>query len=166
MYKVKPIAASLSAAFCLLFGESELYSMNIHQILFLCDNCDATASWLASLHQLQKAYSITIARRQPISIYAAANFDLIIIEAETGTRLDVLETCHRLRARTNAPILFVSSIDDEAYALEAYEVGANEYIVKPISTQILHAKLEAWNRWIVPAKSHSLLPVHEVVKVI
>ena len=167
----KPISAALSAAllpstFLSATRESELQKMNIHQVLFLSDHCDATASWLAGLHRLQKAYSITITHRQTISSYVAASFDIIIIEAEISTMSEVLGTCLRLRAFTNTPILVVSSIEDEEYALEVYEVGANEYIVKPVSIEIVHAKLEAWRRWIVPAKKQVLLPAQDVVKVI
>jgi PleD family two-component response regulator len=167
----KPLPASrsasvLSSTFLFDIRESELQKMNIHQVLFLGDNCDATASWLAGLHRLQKAYSITIAHRQAISTYAAASFDLIIIEAEVSTMYEVLGTCRRLRTITNTPILLVSSIEDEEYALEVYEAGANEFIVKPVSLEILHAKLGAWRRWVVPAKKQVLLPTHDVVKVI
>jgi DNA-binding response OmpR family regulator len=140
--------------------------MNIHQVLFLGDNCDTTALWLAGLHKLRRAYSITIAYRQALSTHAATTFDLILIEVESSTMQAALETCRRLRARTTTPILFVSALGDEEYALEAYEAGANEYIVKPISVQILHAKVEAWRRWIVPTMQQVSLPAQDVVEVI
>jgi two-component system response regulator VanR len=140
--------------------------MNIHQVLFLGDNCDTAALWLAGLHELHRAYSITIAYRQSLSTHAATTFDLILIEVEPSTMQGALETCRRLRARTTTPILFVSALDDEEYALEAYAAGANEYIVKPISVQILHAKIEAWRRWIVPTMQQVSLPAQDVVEVI
>jgi DNA-binding response OmpR family regulator len=140
--------------------------MNSHQVLFLGDNCNTTALWLAGLHELRRAYSIAVANRQLISTHTASSFDLILIEVEGGTMLEVLETCRRLRSRTNAPILCISSIDDEDSALELYEAGANEYIVKPISLNMLHAKLEAWRRWIVPTKEQLSLSAQDMVMVI
>ena len=47
-------------------------------------------------------------------------------------------------------MLLLSSIDDEDYAVESYNAGVDEFIVKPISLPLLCAKLLAWQRWYTP----------------
>jgi two-component system KDP operon response regulator KdpE len=52
-----------------------------------------------------------------------------------------------LRAEADIPILlFVSSTKKESFLLAAYEAGIDEYMVKPISTSLFHAKINAWLR--------------------
>jgi DNA-binding response OmpR family regulator len=125
--------------------------MSPHQLLFLTSDCDAAALWLAGLDQFDRTYSITIASLLDFSTAAAASFDLIIIKVEADTMTEAIDTCRRLSSKANGPILVLSSLDDEDYAVEVYKREADEYILKPIGLPLLHAKVKAWQRWIVPA---------------
>jgi DNA-binding response OmpR family regulator len=67
--------------------------------------------------------------------------DLVILDInlpdETGLNL-----CQEIR-KTDAIIVMLSSMQDTNYILEAFERGADDYIVKPFNLQILKAKIEA-----------------------
>jgi DNA-binding response OmpR family regulator len=125
--------------------------MSPHQLLFLTSDCDAAALWLAGLDQFDRTYSITVASQSDASSTPETHFDLILVEAEADTMAETLDTCRHLCSTTSAPLLVLSSLDNEDYALETYKAGIDEYIVKPLGFALLHAKLQAWQRWIVPA---------------
>jgi DNA-binding response OmpR family regulator len=142
--------------------------MSNHRVLFLTDNYNTddyntTESWLFALEQFGKTYSVTSAHLSALLTHEAAKFDLIVIEVERGTIADALQTCQRLRSWTNKPILVLSSLDDENFALDVYKAGADEYVVKPISIDLLHAKLQAWQRWSMPMK-RQIVSVRPITK--
>ena len=48
--------------------------------------------------------------------------------------------CKRLRERSNCPIVFLTALGTEDNILKGYELGADEYMVKPFSLKVLYAK--------------------------
>ncbi|MEM8829864.1 MAG: response regulator transcription factor [Cyanobacteria bacterium P01_G01_bin.19] len=67
--------------------------------------------------------------------------DLVLLDInlpdDTGLRL-----CEEMR-QTNVMIVMLSSMTDDAYILEAFARGADDYITKPFDLQILKARFEA-----------------------
>lgn len=53
------------------------------------------------------------------------------------------EVCKALRKRSNCPIIFLTALGNEDNILTGYEIGADEYMVKPFSLKILYAKILA-----------------------
>jgi DNA-binding response OmpR family regulator len=51
--------------------------------------------------------------------------------------------CRDLRASSNVPILVVSGLSDEANQVKALELGADDYLVKPVSGRVLLARIKA-----------------------
>jgi hypothetical protein len=131
--------------------------MDTHHVLLLAENIDAMAIWLSDLHWIEKPYSITLAPLDLTIDDNVASYDLIIIQAGASTMSDAVETLTQLyAAMTKAPLLFISSVDDEEYIVKVYEAGADEYIIIPIGPLLFHVKLEAWLQWRVPVQSRSL----------
>lgn len=58
-------------------------------------------------------------------------------------RMDGLETCRRLRAVGEVPILFLSSRDEEIDRVLGIELGADDYVVKPFSPREVVARVQA-----------------------
>ncbi|MDY0969197.1 response regulator, partial [Sphingomonas sp. CFBP9021] len=58
--------------------------------------------------------------------------DLVVLDINMP-RMDGIETCRRLRARSDLPILFLSSRDDELDRVLGIELGADDYVTKPFS---------------------------------
>ena len=50
------------------------------------------------------------------------------------------EVCKALRAKSNCPIVFLTALANEDNILRGYEIGADEYMVKPFSLKVLYAK--------------------------
>jgi DNA-binding response OmpR family regulator len=57
--------------------------------------------------------------------------------------LDGLEVCRRLRAASDVPIIVVSAREAELDRVMGFELGADDYVVKPFSTRELVARIRA-----------------------
>ncbi|WP_371376269.1 response regulator transcription factor [Thalassotalea aquiviva] len=68
--------------------------------------------------------------------------DLIILDIGLPGK-DGYKVCHELRGTYNGPILFLTSHDSEAEHLAAYSVGADDFMVKPVSPKLLSAHVDA-----------------------
>ncbi len=51
--------------------------------------------------------------------------------------------CEKLRAESKAPVLFISSRTESADQIMAMNLGADDYLVKPFSAELLVAKVNA-----------------------
>ena len=56
---------------------------------------------------------------------------------------DGFTACTAIRERKDIPIIMMSARDDEESKLTGYRLGADDYIAKPVSVQILTAKVKA-----------------------
>ena len=54
-----------------------------------------------------------------------------------------IELCRRIRGASNVPIIVVSGEDDEGSKIEAFDSGADDYVVKPFSVGELLARVRA-----------------------
>lgn len=77
--------------------------------------------------------------------------DLIVIDVN-APHAQRIELCQKFRALTASPILLFLPSNNENEILEAYQIGVDECVVKPISPAIFLAKIMAWARrsWSVP----------------
>jgi DNA-binding response OmpR family regulator len=58
-------------------------------------------------------------------------------------RLDGLEVCKRLRARSSVPIIMLTARDDELDKVVGLELGADDYITKPFSIREFRSRVRA-----------------------
>ena len=66
--------------------------------------------------------------------------DLVVLDIGLSD-LDGLEVCRRLRSSANIPIVFLTSRADEIDQLVGFAAGADDYITKPFSPQVLLARI-------------------------
>ncbi len=55
--------------------------------------------------------------------------------------VDGWQVCKQVRAFSNVPIVILSALDDPAMIASALDAGADDYLVKPVSSSILVAHL-------------------------
>ncbi|MHB1338659.1 MAG: response regulator transcription factor [Bellilinea sp.] len=84
------------------------------------------------------------------------NPDIIILDLLMPD-MDGMETCKKIREFSQAPILILSALDQPVYIVDALNAGADDYLVKPVSSTILIAHLQKLSRRIT-AKKHSMSP--------
>jgi two-component system catabolic regulation response regulator CreB len=73
---------------------------------------------------------------------AAASADLILLDLvlPDGNGLEFLS---RLRARSDVPVIVLTSRDEETDRVEGLEMGADDYVVKPFSPREVAARVRA-----------------------
>jgi len=100
-------------------------------------------------HQVSIAYTGTDGTDQLLrNHYDAALLD-ILLPGMSG--LSVLEKVRACRCTT--PILMLTAVDDVPRVLEAFDLGADDYLVKPFLLEILLARVRAITR-----RSKNVLP--------
>ena len=57
--------------------------------------------------------------------------------------MDGLELCRRLRERLTCPIIFLTARVEDADQLEGFSAGADDYVLKPFSLEVLGARVRA-----------------------
>lgn len=68
--------------------------------------------------------------------------DLILLDVMLPGKTGI-DLCRELRARSGVPIIFISARADETDRVVGLELGADDYIPKPVSTRELLARMRA-----------------------
>jgi two-component system response regulator ChvI len=68
--------------------------------------------------------------------------DLAVLDIKMP-RMDGMELLQKLRARTQMPVIFLTSKDDELDELMGLRLGADDYITKPFSQRLLLERIRA-----------------------
>lgn len=91
-----------------------------------------------------KGYQVSEAEngQQAVNLLRKQTFDLIFLDIMMPG-MDGLEACKKIREYTDAPILFLTALYDEETKLKGYACGADDYVTKPFSLDVLYAKAEA-----------------------
>ena len=79
---------------------------------------------------------------QTVRSLRCMEFDVILLDVMLPDG-DGVTLCRELRQSFHCPILFISCIDDNDTIIRALENGGDDYIVKPFSNQVLHARIQA-----------------------
>lgn len=79
---------------------------------------------------------------QAYGIVELENPDLIVLDIllEDGSGIDF---CHSIRNITVAPIIFLTSLLEEATKIKALQIGGDDYITKPYKLAELSARIQA-----------------------
>ncbi|KRB67778.1 response regulator transcription factor [Noviherbaspirillum sp. Root189] len=113
-------------------------------VLIIEDNPDIIANLFGFLEPL--GYILDIARNGPIGLERAivGGYDVIVLDLSLPG-IDGIEVCRRLREdhQIAAPILMLTARDTECDKLAGFDVGADDYLVKPYSLLELDARLKA-----------------------
>lgn len=82
-----------------------------------------------------------------LHLAATNRYDALVLDLGLPG-IDGLALCKRLRedARSNVPVLMLTAKDTERDKLTGFEVGTDDYLVKPFSLAELHARLKALAR--------------------
>ena len=74
--------------------------------------------------------------------FDAQPVDLVVLDIMLP-RLDGLEVCKRLRAKSTVPIIMLTARDDELDKVIGLELGADDYITKPFSIREFRSRVRA-----------------------
>jgi DNA-binding response OmpR family regulator len=111
--------------------------------ILLVDDEDSIQKLLA--YPLEReGYRVIPARdgEEALARFEAEHVDLVVLDIMLP-RLDGLEVCKRLRARSMVPIIMLTARDDELDKVVGLELGADDYITKPFSIREFRSRVRA-----------------------
>jgi DNA-binding response OmpR family regulator len=80
--------------------------------------------------------------REALDRFGEGKFDLVVLDIMMP-KLDGIEVCRRLRARSQVPIIMLTAKDDEIDKVLGLEMGADDYITKPFSVREFRSRVRA-----------------------
>jgi len=80
--------------------------------------------------------------REALDRFSESTFDLVVLDVMMP-RMDGLEACRRLRARSSVPIIMLTAKADEVDKIVGLELGADDYITKPFSVREFRSRVKA-----------------------
>ncbi len=81
-----------------------------------------------------------------LGMAAASSFDVIVLDIMLP-RLDGFSVARQLReARNQTPLLMLTAKDSDADVVRALDIGADDYLTKPFSFEVLLARIRAVGR--------------------
>lgn len=112
-------------------------------ILFLED--EITIAEVTTEYMLMKGYDVTWVENGRIAIDSlnTQKFDLIILDIMVPeiTGIEVLAHIHKMEL--SIPVIMLSALGDETTQLQAFNLFADDYIIKPFSPLLLLKRIEA-----------------------
>ncbi|MEO5340478.1 MAG: hybrid sensor histidine kinase/response regulator [Magnetococcus sp. MYC-9] len=105
---------------------------------------DVPANIKVLLPTLQPDFEVSIATngQQALQLAESQKPDLILLDI-VMPEMDGYEVCTRLKANEQTrdiPVIFITAKDDESDEMTGLELGAVDYITKPFSAAIVHAR--------------------------
>jgi DNA-binding response OmpR family regulator len=79
---------------------------------------------------------------EALALFDSEPVDLVVLDVMLP-RLDGLEVCKRLRAKSSVPIVMLTARDDELDKVIGLELGADDYITKPFSIREFRSRVKA-----------------------
>lgn len=73
---------------------------------------------------------------------ASCGPDIILLDVGMP-KLDGFEVCRRLREHVSCPIVFLTARVEDVDALTGFEVGGDDYVIKPFSLAVLGARVQS-----------------------
>ena len=80
--------------------------------------------------------------REALTRFSEQQFDLVVLDVMMP-RMDGLEVCRRLRARSSVPIIMLTAKSEEIDKVLGLELGADDYITKPFSMREFRSRVKA-----------------------
>ncbi|MDF2557755.1 MAG: response regulator transcription factor [Bacillales bacterium] len=89
--------------------------------------------------------------------FKEGEYDLVMLDVNMP-KMDGFTVCKMIRQKSNVPIIMLTALEEEQDQLKGFENGADDYITKPFSFNLLIKRVEAvLRRGITEAESGSLL---------
>jgi DNA-binding response OmpR family regulator len=80
--------------------------------------------------------------QEAVERFQDVNPDLVVLDVMMP-RMDGLEACRRLRARSSVPIIMLTAKSEELDKVLGLELGADDYITKPFSMREFRSRVKA-----------------------
>lgn len=115
------------------------------QVILVVDDVPANIDVLSEI--LRPTYQVKVVTNGPMALkiaMASEPPDLILLDIMMP-EMDGYEVCRQLKANVstrNIPVIFVSAMDEVKDETKGFELGAVDYITKPVSPPIVKARVK------------------------
>ena len=79
---------------------------------------------------------------EALELLTGHDYDAVLLDVMMPG-LDGFSVCRAVRRRSGVPVIFLTALYGEENMLYGYELGADDYVTKPFSLSVLHAKTMA-----------------------
>lgn len=79
---------------------------------------------------------------EALSLIKYETFDIVLLDIMMP-EMDGIEVCEKLREEKNTPIIMLTAKGEESNRVQGFEVGADDYIVKPFSPREVVLRVKA-----------------------
>lgn len=76
-----------------------------------------------------------------LELFQSDSIDLVILDIGLP-KIDGWSVCRRIRKNSNIPIIILTARSDEDDSILGYELGADDYLIKPYNPRVLMAKVK------------------------
>ncbi|MFD8617928.1 two-component system response regulator CseB [Streptomyces sp. NPDC059513] len=120
---------------------------------------DATIRRAVQLALERYGYRVAVAADglSGLEAFRAGAYDVLILDVMLP-ELDGIGLCHRIREESLVPVLMMSARGDALDVVAGLEAGADDYVIKPVDTPVLVARIRALLRRATFAPSQSPPP--------
>jgi DNA-binding response OmpR family regulator len=100
---------------------------------------------LVDLYLRREGFRVLLARDADEGLATVGREDpwMVILDVGLPGRRDGFDVCRELRAKSAVPVLFLTARDDEMDRIVGLELGADDYLTKPLSPRELVARVKA-----------------------
>jgi len=125
--------------------------MQPHRILIVDDDTDICE--IVQAYCEKEGYAVAVAHNQADASERIVDFqpDLIVLDIMLGNE-NGIEWCIAIRRDTAAPIVFLSSHEEDEVKIRALAHGGDDYVTKPFSPGVLVARMKAHLRRVATAR--------------
>lgn len=79
---------------------------------------------------------------EALKLLLTNSYELIILDIMLPG-VSGFDICKKVRSKSDCPIIFVTALGNEENILKGYELGGDDYVVKPFNVKELYAKCDA-----------------------
>jgi len=136
----------------------ELGFTHVPKVYVVCNRPDTAALWGSILREKGLTVIFESSLNKALACWSVQIPNIVVIDMDCENQ-ELIETCMAFRGNSVNPILLLLQTHHETTILDAYAVGVDDVIVKPISPAVFQAKIMAWIRhsWTVPVEKLDLV---------
>ena len=109
--------------------------------ILIVEDAEELLSLVAGFFESKGSFDVDTAAdgNTALNLIGSNDYDIAILDIMLpgASGFDV---CKALRSKSKCPIVFLTALAIEINFLKGYEIGADEYMVKPFSLKVLYAK--------------------------
>jgi two-component system response regulator VicR len=137
------------------------------KILIVEDEKNIAQVLAFNLMQAGYEYDIASDGEEGLRKALKGNFDLILLDIMLP-KMDGYTVCRGIRMRLDTPIIMVTAKEEDVDKILGLDLGADDYVTKPFSVNVLLARIKAnlrrsANEVVTDAKSDTVLEIRDLV---